>query len=336
METRPAFRTNRAVAASALVFGLLVSTNAAVASSAFDTYPEREITLIMPMPPAGPTDQLGRLLADHLGRQLGKQVIVANRPGAGGAVGATAAAQSPADGYTLLFGNSAALAGSPAIYKNLAYDPVKSFKPISPISTGHMVIVVGASSPIHSLSDLVRLSKDKPGTLNYGSAGNGSPLHIGGELLKMRSGADLTHIPYKGGAPALLGLLSGDVQIGIDLLPPLLPHLETGKIRALAVAGPDRLPMIPDVPTAAEAGIPGVELNLFTALVAPAGLPEPIAKKLNDAVKKIFNTPEFKEVADRNSFFLAETGSLEEAERFIQEQVAQWAESVEIANARVD
>lgn len=308
----------------------------AAATEAADNYPEREIRLIMPMPPAGPTDQLGRLVAEHLGRQLGKPVVVDNRPGAGGAVGAAAAAQSPADGYTLLFGNSAALAGSPALYKQLNYDPIKSFKAISRISTGHMVIVVGSKVPAKSLSELLQLAKADPGKLNYGSAGNGSPLHIGGEMLKVNSGVDITHIPYKGGGPALTALLAGDVQVGIDLLPPLLPHLEAGTIRALAVAGPERLAMIPDVPTAAEAGIPGVELNLFTTLVAPAGIPEPVAEKLNAAMRAVLETPEFKAAAERQSFVLADPGTLEEAQDFIRDQVKQWAHSVEIAKARID
>lgn len=299
-------------------------------------YPEKELRLVMPFPPGGPTDALGRQIAQHLGEALGRTVVVDNRPGAGGTLGAAAAAQAPADGYTFLYGNSAALAAAPALYAKLPYDPLKSFTAISTVSTGYLVVVVSKDVPARNLKELLALARAKPGTLNYGSAGNGSPMHIAGELMKSIAGVEIAHVPYKGGGPALTGLLGGDVQIGIDLLPTLLQHIQSGRLRALAVLGPTRLPAIPDVPTAAESGVAGLELNLFTALVAPAGIPRGIAERVNAEMQKILARDDLREELAKQSFSLAEKNDLQQAGVFLREQVAQWSHSAKISNARVD
>lgn len=300
------------------------------------TYPEKEIRLVMPFPPGGPTDALGRQLAQSLSDELGRPVVVDNRPGAGGTIAAAAVAKAPADGYTLMFGNSAALAAGPAIYAKLPYDPATSFTPISTVSTGYLVIVVGRDVPARNLRELVALSKTKPGTLNYGSAGNGSPMHVLAELFKSTTGAQMAHVPYKGGGPALAGLLAGDVQVGIDLLPTLLQHIQSGRLRAIAVAGPARLPAIPDIPTTIESGFPGHELNLFTSLVAPAGLPLPIAQRLNAEVQKVLANEAVKQDMAKQSFTLAPKNDLQQANVFLREQVAEWARVTKISKATVD
>jgi tripartite-type tricarboxylate transporter receptor subunit TctC len=299
-------------------------------------YPEREIRLVVPFPPGGPTDALGRQIAQYLGKGLGRPVVVDNRPGAGGTIAGAITAQAPADGYTLMFGNSAALATAPHLYPRLPYEPLKSFTAISTVSTGYLVIAVGKDVAVRDLSELIALAKAKPGALNYGSAGNGSPSHISGELLKGITGAQITHVPYKGGGPALSALLSGEVQIGIDLLPTLLPHIKSGRLRALAVAGPTRLPAIPYILTAAESGVPGFEMNLFTSLVAPAGIPRSIAERINVEMQKVLSKENLNEDMAKQSFTLAEKNNLQQANEFLREQVSQWAHFTKISNARVD
>lgn len=323
-------------AVAAVILAVSAVVLPATSFSQVEGYPEREIRMIVPMPPGGPTDALARQIAQYLGEGLGRPVIVDNKPGAGGTLAGALAAQAPADGYTFLFGNSAVLTAGPALYPKLKYDPLKSFTSISTISTGYMVLVVRKDVPARNLTELVALAKAEPNSLNYGSAGNGSPLHIGGELFKAITGAQIVHIPYKGSGPALFGLLSGQVQVFIDLPPTLLPHIQSGELRPLAVAGPTRLPAIPDVPTAAESGVQGFEMNLFTSLVAPAGIPQPIAERVNAEMQKILVRADLREQLARQSFILAERNTLQQADAFLHEQVKQWAHFVDISKARID
>ena len=212
-------------------------------------YPTKPVKLIVPFPPGGPTDIVGRFVASKLSDALGQQFVVENRAGAGGTVGSEVASQASADGYTLLYGSTSTLAMAPSLYRKLAYDPRKSFAPISMVSSGPLLIAVNASVPANTLAELIALAKDKPGSLNYASAGNATPPHLAAEMFKSMAGVSLVHVPYKGGGPALQAITAGEVQILFEGLVTLLPQIKSGRLRALAISAAVRDPALPDVPT---------------------------------------------------------------------------------------
>ena len=257
-------------------------------------YPSKPVRLIVADAAGGAPDQLGRLLAQKLSDSLGQQVIVDNRPGAAGALGADIAARSPADGYTLLLTTTTIYAILPSLKKNLSYDPVKDFVPISRIATSSNVLVVNDALPARSIAELVQLAKSKPGALNYASAGIGSPAHLAGEMLNLLAGIKLTHVPYKGAAPALLDVIAGTVQLIITSPISAGAHMNAGRVRALATTGAVRNPTLPDLPTIADA-VPGYEISQSWGIVAPAGTPPQIAKRLNDEIVKAMNLPDVKD-----------------------------------------
>ncbi|MFN0040397.1 MAG: Bug family tripartite tricarboxylate transporter substrate binding protein [Burkholderiales bacterium] len=299
------------------------------------SYPAKPVKLIVAFPPGGPTDSVARLIAGQLSKTLGQQVIVDNRPGAGGTIGAALAAKSPADGYTLFLGTTGTLASAPSLYPNLGYHPVKSFVPISLVITAPFVVVVHAKVPAQSLQELISLAKSKPGDLNFGSAGNGHPLHIAGEMFKIAAGVDLVHVPYKGTAPALPDLLAGRIQIMFDVPATFTSFLQSGQLRALAVAGPRRIPQLPDVPTTAEAGLPGYEVSAWFGLVAPAGTPAEIVKRLNAEVRKAVAMKEIHD-ALANQGLEPSVNSPEEFTALIKLDGAKWARAVELSGAKID
>ena len=257
-------------------------------------YPVKPIRLIVADAAGGAPDQLGRIVAQKLSEGLGEQVLVDNRPGASGALGAGIAARSPEDGYSLLLTTTAIYAILPNLKKNLAYDPVRDFVPISRIATASNVLVVNASLPVRSVDELVRFAKSKPGALNYASAGVGSPAHLAGEMLNLLAGIKLVHVPYKGAAPALLDVIAGNVQLIITSPIAAGGHIETGRVRALATTGSERNPSLPNLPTIAET-VPGYEISQSWGVVAPAGTPAAIVKRLNDAIVRVMNVSEVKE-----------------------------------------
>jgi len=257
-------------------------------------YPAKPVRLIVADAAGGAPDQLGRLLAQKLSDSLGQQVIVDNRPGAAGALGADIAARAPADGYTLLLTTTTIYAILPSLKKNLAYDPVRDFAPISRIATSSNVLVVNDALPARSIAELVQLAKSKPGALNYASAGIGSPAHLAGEMLNLLAGIKLTHIPYKGAAPGLLDVIAGNAQLIITSPISAGAHMNAGRVRALATTGAVRNPALPDLPTIADA-VPGYEISQSWGIVAPAGTPSQILKRLSDEVVKAMNLPDVKE-----------------------------------------
>jgi tripartite-type tricarboxylate transporter receptor subunit TctC len=257
-------------------------------------YPSKPVRLIVADAAGGAPDQLGRLLAQKLSDSLGQQVIVDNRPGAAGALGADIAARSPADGYTLLLTTTTIYAILPSLKKNLSYDPVKDFVPISRIATSSNVLVVNDALPARSIAELVQLAKSKPGALNYASAGIGSPAHLAGEMLNLLAGIKLTHVPYKGAAPALLDVIAGTVQLIITSPISAGAHMNAGRVRALATTGAVRNPTLPDLPTIADA-VPGYEISQSWGIVAPAGTPPQVTKRLNDEIVKAMNLPDVKD-----------------------------------------
>jgi tripartite-type tricarboxylate transporter receptor subunit TctC len=257
-------------------------------------YPAKPVRLIVPDAPGGSPDQLGRLLAQKLSEGLGQQVVVDNRAGAAGVLAADMAAKSPADGYTLLMTTTSIYAILPNLKKNLPYDATKDFTPVSRIATAYNVMVVNTSLPAKSVPELVQLAKDKPGALNYASAGVGSPAHLAGEMLNLLAGVKMTHVPYKGAGPALLDVIAGNAQIMITSPIAAGPHMATQRVRALATTGPERNPGLPDLPTIGES-VPGYDISQSWGIAVPAGTPAPIVKRLADEIQKAMQLPDVKE-----------------------------------------
>ena len=316
----------------AFAFGLCITLLAGVSLA---QYPNRPIKLLIPFPPGGPTDIVGRLTAQKLTEGLGQPVVVENRPGASGTLGAEIVAKAPADGYTLLLGTTGTLASAPSLIPNLGYDPTRSFAPISQLTNGVFLVVVNASLGVDSLQELIALARAKPGQLAFGSGGNGHPLHIAGEMFKAAASVDLLHVPYKGTAPALTDLLAGRTQVIFEQSAALLPHIRTGKLTALAVAGPTRLSQLPDVPTSAEAGLPGYEVSAWFALVAPADTPREVIARLNGEIRRGLATRELQEALARHGIDPV-TGSPEELAALIVADGAKWARAVKLSGARLD
>lgn len=254
-------------------------------------YPSKPITLVVPFVPGGTTDIIGRIVAEGLGKKLGQTVIVENRGGAGGNIGAAAVAQAKPDGYTLLMGYNGTNAINPSLYKKLGWDPVRSFEPLTMVARVNNAVVVHPSLPVKSLPELVAYAKAHPGAVNYGSAGPGSIFHLAGEMLEQQTGVKMTHVPYKGAAPALTDLMAGQVQVMFTTIPTALQHIRAGKLRAIAVTGPARSPLFPDLPTARETGLPGMVVDSWFALFAPRGLAPEVQARLSGAAREVLTDP---------------------------------------------
>jgi len=258
------------------------------------TYPTRPVKLIVPYPPGGSADILGRTLGGKLADQLGQPVVVENRPGAGTAVGTEFVARSQPDGYTLLLGTVSSHAMNPALSAKLGYDPIKDFAPIAPVATIPFVLIVHPSVPVQTAKELVAHAKSQPGKINYSSAGNGTSNHLAGELFNLMAGINMTHVPYKGSAPALQDLIAGHVQAMFDLVPTSLPRIQTGNVKAIAVTSSARVPGLPNVPTLKEAGYPDYEVTAWFGVFAPAGTPPAIVGRLHEEVTKALASPDLK------------------------------------------
>ena len=258
-------------------------------------YPSRPIRLIVPFAPGGGNDTVARLVGQKLEAELGQPVVIDNRAGAGGIVGAEAAARAAPDGYTLFLGGVGSHAINPNLHANLTYDPIKDFQPISLIAAAPLVLVVHPSVPAHSAQELVALAKAQPGKLNYASNGNGSSSHLAAAMFATMTGTEMVHVPYKGLAPALTDLLSGQVQLMFSSVVAILPHVKAGKLRALAVSSARRMPLLPDLPTIAEAGVPGYQSSSWYGILAPAGTPPDVVARLNAALVKIVAEPDVKQ-----------------------------------------
>ena len=298
-------------------------------------YPSKPIHLIVPFPPGGPTDIVGRLVAQKLSEGFGQPVVVDNRPGAGGTVGSTAAAKSAPDGYTLLYGSTSTLAIAPSLYHDLAYDPRSAFAPISLVSRGAIIAAVNAQLPARTLQEFIALAKKSPGMLSYASAGSGTPPHLAAELFKSIAGVDLLHVPYKGGAPAINDLVGGQVQAIFEGEVVLLPHIKSGRVRALAISGAKRDPALPDVPTFAQAGLPQYDAYFWSGLVAPGGTPADIVGKLNAVLVRALNTAEVREALLRQGLEPAGTTPAEFA-AFIGSEVERWGRVAKASGAKLE
>jgi tripartite-type tricarboxylate transporter receptor subunit TctC len=298
-----------------------------------DAYPSRPVRFILPFPPGGPTDILGRLISERLTAQLGQPVVTENRGGAGGNVGAEAAAKSAPDGYSIVL-VAPSLAISPTLYAKLNYDPVKDLAPISLVATVPNVVVTQTAHPA-TLREFVAAAKAKPGGMNFGSGGSGTSNHLAGELFNILTGAKLTHIPYKGVNLAMQDVIAGRIDFVVIGVPAAAPHVRSGKLRALAVIAPQRLPALPEVPTVAEAGLPGFEVTTWYGILAPAGTPRPIIARLNAELVKAMHSTEMKErLAGIGTDPV--TSTPEEFAAYIQAEIGKWGDVIRKANLRAD
>jgi tripartite-type tricarboxylate transporter receptor subunit TctC len=297
-----------------------------------DAYPSKPVKLILPFPPGGGTDILGRVIGERLAASLGQPVVVDNRGGAGGNLGAEAAAHAAPDGYTLLLA-APTLAISPSLYAKLSYDPLKDLAPVSLVAAVPNVMVTHPSVPAHTLQEFIALAKAKPGELNFGSGGRGTSNHLGGELFNIVAGVKLVHVPYKGVNLAMNDVLAGNVQLVLIGIPAAAPQIRAGKLRALAVVAPRRSPALPDVPTAAEGGLPGFEVTTWYGILAPAGTPRPIIERLNAELGRIMHAPELQ---PRLAEMATEprTSSPEEFAAYLREETTRWAEVIRKAGIR--
>ena len=258
-------------------------------------YPSRPVRMFVPFAAGGTTDVLARILGQKLSESLGQQVLVDNRPGANGNIGAELVARAPADGYTIMMGFDGTLAINPSVYRKLAFDPVRDFAPVANVGLVALLIVVHPSLPAKSVAELVAYAKANPGKINYSSAGHGSTGHLAGELFKARAGIDMTHVAYKGGAQAMNDLLSGQIQLLVTALPTVEAHIKSGKLRAIAFTTARRVAGMPDVPTLAESGYAGFDVASWYGIVSPAGTPSDIVRKLNADIVRILEQPDVRQ-----------------------------------------
>ena len=314
-------------------FGALL---ACLASAAWpQAYPNHPIRLVVPFPAGGTTDILARDAAPKLTEALGQSVVVDNRPGAGGNIGADLVAKSQPDGYTLLMGTVGTHAINPSLYAKMPYDHIKDFVPVVLVAGVPNVLVVNPSLPVNSVADLIKLAKSKPGSINFASSGNGTSIHLSGELFKTMAGVDMMHVPYKGSAPALTDLIGGQVQVMFDNLPSSLPQIKAGKLRAIAVTSLKRSPALPDVPTINESGLPGFEASSWFGVLAPAGTPPGVVARINAEINKWLQSPEGKEQLLAQGAQAA-GGTPEQFAAHIRAETDKWAKVVKASGAKVD
>ncbi|MGE5792792.1 MAG: Bug family tripartite tricarboxylate transporter substrate binding protein [Bacteroidota bacterium] len=328
-------RSNRAFRAACALAALAIVVPAwAQSRDAAVGYPNRPLRLVVGFSAGGPSDIIGRVLAQKLSEPLGQPVIVDNRPGASGNIGAESVAKAPADGYTILLGALGSASVSYALErKTLRYDLKADLAPISIVATVPFVLVVNPAVPARSLPELVAYAKARPGHVSYASGGANTPQRMAAEMFKLRTGVDMLHVPYKGGGQAMTDLIGGQVLTAFEAIPAALPHVQSAKLRPLAVATVERLPMLPDVPTMAEAGLPGFEVAGTFAMLAPAGTPKPIIDRLNAALVAVLQLPDVKERLLQQGAFATST-TPEEAARRIHAEIDMWAKVVHEAGIR--
>jgi tripartite-type tricarboxylate transporter receptor subunit TctC len=304
--------------------------------STAQTFPSKPITLVVPFPPGGPTDAMARTLAAEIKDHLGQPVIVENRAGAGGNIGADYVARAEADGHTLMFGTSGPLAINASLYRKINYDPVKSFTPV--IQIGHLpnILVVNPTVPAKNVRELIAYAKSNPGKLSYASSGNGASSHLAGVLFNGIAGTDLQHVPYKGTGPALNDLLGGQVSMSFTDVLTALPYVKAGKLRALGIATAQRSQALPDLPTLAEQGVTGYDVSVFFGIVAPAGTPPATVAKLNKAFSDALATPKVKQLFASQGLEPAPDDSPQQLGRFIVSETAKWKDVVKKSGAQLD
>jgi tripartite-type tricarboxylate transporter receptor subunit TctC len=319
---------------AAVLMAVAILPQAAKAAPA-DNWPNRSIRLVVPFPPAGATDILARAVANDLQKTWGQSVVVENRPGAGGNLGTDLVAKAAPDGYTLVMGTVGTHGINVSLYARMPYDAVRDFAPVSLVASVPNLLVVHPSVPVRTVRELIDLARARPGDLNYSSSGNGTSIHLSAELFKSMAGVQMTHVPFNGSGPAISALVAGQTQLMFDNMPSALPQVRAGRLRAVAVTSNHRSPAMPDLPTIAEAGLPGYDASSWFGVLAPAGTPRDIVAKLNAA---IVHGLQGAETRDRLSGQGAEPvgDSPEHFSEFIRNEIAKWAQVVKAAGARVD
>lgn len=303
-------------------------------SFAQENYPSQPVRLVVPYAAGGPADLLARMVGERLAQRLGQPVVIENKGGSGGHLGAEQVARGPADGYTLVLA-TIAHNGAAKLYNNLRYDPAKDLQPVILVAESPSVLLVNQSVPVKTVQDLLTLAQSKPGQLSYGSAGNGSAMHMAAELFRYMTKIDYLHIPYRGGAPAMADLLGGQIQMLFENLGTAHPHIKTGKVRAIAVTGTQRDPSLPDVPTVAESGVPGYASVPWYTISAPSGVPAPIVQKLNTEINAVLKQPDLTE-RWRSMGVTALGGTSAEAVQRNQAETTKWNAVIEAANIKID
>jgi tripartite-type tricarboxylate transporter receptor subunit TctC len=300
------------------------------------TYPTKPITWVVPFTPGGVTDTTSRAISKKMGEVLGQSFVVENRPGVGGSLATEQVAGAAPDGYTVLYATSGTMAANLALYKTLKYQPLRDFIPVHGMFMSPTVLVVEASRPYKTVAELITHAKANPGVLNYGSAGPGTGTHLTSEMVQTKTGTKMTHVPYKGSTPALHDLMGGRLDLMYDYTVTLLPHIKSGKLRALAVMGAKRLPALPDVPTIGEAGFPGLESSSWSGIVVPAGTPQPVVKKLSEAMHKALTdkavVAPFEEIGSQPLVDHDEA----KFKAFIADEMKKWAEVVRVSGATLN
>jgi tripartite-type tricarboxylate transporter receptor subunit TctC len=306
-----------------------------VGLAAAQSYPSRPINMIVPFTAGGPVDVAARIVSQHLPRILGQSVVIENRAGAAGSLGAKAVASAEPDGYTLLWGNISTLVVLPVVTNNRDYDPARQFVPIAKVSQNHEVLVVQSAFAAKSVGELVASAKANPGKLNYGSAGHGNATHLAAELFKLRTGIDIVHVPYKGASDAVTAVLGGQVQMFFGDIAGVLPFLREGTLRALAVSSEARNPLVPDVPTMRESGVPDYVVSTYVGVVAPAGTPAAIVQRLNAAINESMTSPDAASAFARLGAEIRPAAPQDFA-AFLAAETRKWADVVKAANIKVE
>jgi tripartite-type tricarboxylate transporter receptor subunit TctC len=322
----------RALAGCGIALGMAF---AALPAGAASDYPSRPIHLIVPFPPGGGADILARTVTPRLEKSLGQPIVVENRPGAGGNVGAEYVARAAPDGYTLLYGTNGTHGINASLYRNLRFDPIKDFIPVSRMTTIAAMLIVNPNFPPTTVEELIRYAKANPGKVNFASAGNGTTSHLAGELFKTMAGIDIVHVPYRGGALAVTDLMGGQVQMMIDVMPNALPLARDGRARGIAVSTAARYPGAPEYPTIAESGLPGFEASAWDGIFVPAGTPAPIVARLNAAIREAVEDPQIAEALKARGA-QPMPNSPEAFARHIAESSEKWARAVRASGAKID
>ncbi|MEO8321586.1 MAG: tripartite tricarboxylate transporter substrate binding protein [Bradyrhizobium sp.] len=323
-------------AISVLALGLGLDLFLAAPQGHAAEYPSRAIKLIVPYAAGGPTDVLGRLVGDYLGRDLKQTVVIENKAGAQGAIGAEAAARSEPDGYTLFFTAASLFVLNPLLYKKLPYDPDRDFRVLAVITDLPMLMEVHPSVPARTVAEFVAYAKQNPGKLNFGSAGTGGTTHLAGEMFKQMAGVDMVHVAYKGAGPALQDLLSGNIQLMFDTLGTALPPVKGGLLRPLAVSSAQRIADLPDVPTMAESGYPDYAVSVWYGVAAPSKLPDEVVQKLKASLDRALSDDTFRAALDKAGFTPLRPKSLAELEKFVSTDRARWAGVIKALNISLD
>lgn len=317
---------------AAVAFAVCLATSSAYGQPAA-AYPSKPIRMVVPFPPGGPTDLVARLIGQKLTERWGQQVVIENRAGAGGTIGAEFVARSAPDGYTLVMGSTANMAVNVTLYDKLSYDPVKDFVPVNLAAVTPNLLVVNPSLPANNVAEFIALARAKPGTINYATGGAGTPSHLAAELFKTMAGIQMNHVPYKGSVPALTDIMGGQVTLMFDSMPSALPFVKSGKLKALAQTGLRRSAAVPDLPTIGESGLPGYDVAGWFGILAPAGTPREIVDKLSAEITQILNLPDVKA---RYAVLGAAPGpgNPDEFARFIAFEIRKWAKVIKDSGAK--